>query len=99
MTRDREAALRGLFGALSRLLDAPQPVHHGDMLAYYEAIDMRRGFVLSLLRGLQAGAALDNTAVQSAGRQALVLAGELPVAYEPVPPAEYAAGLAEVTHG
>ncbi len=81
MTRDREAALRGLLEAVTAILDVPPPAHHGDDDLYLTALVAHIDLVEGSLRGLLAGC-LDSVAVQETGRVLCLAAAGCPVSYE-----------------
>ena len=81
MTRDREAALRGLLEAVAAILDVPRPAHHGDLDLYLIALAAHIDLVEGGLRGLLAGC-LDSVAVQETGRVLSLAAGDCPLTYE-----------------
>ncbi len=81
MTRDREAALRGLLEAVTSILNVPAPAHRGDDDLYLAALVAHIDLVEGSLRGLLAGC-LDSVAVQETGRVLNLAAGDCPVSYE-----------------
>jgi len=81
VTRDREAALRGLLEAVTAILDVPPPAHHGDDDLYLTALVAHIDLVEGSLRGLLAGC-LDSVAVQETGRVLCLAAAGCPVSYE-----------------